>query len=175
MKKLIVFAAIAVTTPAAGAAAGETPPPPPPEVARTVAAFVGRTVYDSTITMPGGQPQKTRFVFDCNKTALGKAVTCRFSGDVPGAGPMEGSFLIGYDTHGKAVHFMAMTSDEEVHDHRCNWKGNDLVCDLLKGGMGGQAITEDLSFSFAGKSRSFRSTITLADGGKVYFEGTARR
>jgi hypothetical protein len=175
MKKLTVFAAIAVVLPASQALAGEAAPPPAPELARTVAAFVGRTVYDATITMPGGQPQKTKMVFDCKKTALGKAVTCLFTGNVPGMGPYEGAFLVGFDTYGKSVHFMAMTSDEEVHDHKCRWSGDDLACEQLKGGIGGQAATEDLSFSFPGKTRSFKSTITLADGGKFYFEGIAKK
>ncbi len=175
MKKLIVSAVFAIALPAGLAAAGEATPPPPPELARTVTAFLGKTVYDSTITMPGGQPMKTRFVFDCKKTALGKAVTCLFTGNIPGVGPYEGSFLVGYDTYGKAVHFMAMTSDEEVHDHKCTWSGDNLSCELLKGGTGGQAASEDLSFSFAGRTRSFKSTITFGDGGKCYFEGIAKK
>jgi hypothetical protein len=155
--------------------AAEATPPPAPELEKTVAAFAGKSVYDATITMPGGKPLKTKFTFDCRKTALGKAVTCLFTGSIPGVGPYEGSFLIGYDTYGKAVHFMAITSDEEVHDHVCRWNGDELPCDSLKGGMGGQAVTEALSFSFAGKKRSFTSTITFADGGKATFEGIARK
>ena len=170
---------IAVTLALSGsgslAAAGEAAPPPSPELAKTVSAFVGKSVYESTITMPGGQPQKTKLTFDCKKTALGKAVACMFTGTIPGAGPYEGSFIIGYDTYGKAVHFMAITSDEEVHDHKCHWNGDELPCEPLKGGMGGQAVVEELSFSFAGKKRSFKSTITFADGGKAYFEGLASR
>jgi hypothetical protein len=156
------------------ARAAEGTPPPAPEVDKTVAAFAGRSVYDTTITMPGGKPQKTKLTFDCKKTALGKAVACMFTGNIPGTGPYEGSFLIGYDTHGKAVHFMAITSDEEVHDHVCRWSGDELPCDPLKGGMGGQPVTEELSFSFAGKKRSFKSTITFADGSKATFEAGAR-
>lgn len=159
----------------ADAHAGEKAPPPAPELARTVAAFAGKTVFDATITLPGGKPLKTKFTFDCKKTALGKAVSCAFTGTIPGMGPYEGGFLIGYDTYGKAVHFMAITSDEEVHDHVCRWSGDELPCDPLKGGMGGQAVTEELSFSFAGKQRSFKSTITFADGGKALFEGIARK
>jgi hypothetical protein len=168
-----ILTTLALSTPAALATATE--PAPPPELAKTVAAFSGKTVYDSTITMPGAKPVKAKLTFDCKKTALGKGLVCGLSGTIPGVGPYEGAFLIGYDTFSKAVHFMAITSDEEVHDHVCHWKGDELPCDPLKGGMGGQPITEQLSFSFANKQRAFSSTITFADGGKAVFEALAKR
>jgi hypothetical protein len=169
-----VLTTLALSTPAARATAAE-PAAPPPELAKTVAAFNGKTVYDSTITLPGGKPVKAKLTIDCKKTALGKGVACQLSGNIPGIGPYEGAILVGYDTHGKAVHFMAITSDEEVHDHVCHWKGDELPCAPLKGGMGGQPVVEELSFSFVGKQRAFSSTITFADGGKATFEAMAKR
>ena len=166
---------LALSSYATLAAAAEAAPPPPPELAKTVAAFNGKSVYESTIVMPGGKPMKAKLTFDCKKVALGKGVSCLMTGNIPGVGPYEGAFIIGYDTHGKNVHFMAITSDEEVHDHVCHWKGDELPCDPLKGGMGGQAVVEELAFSFAGSRRAFKSTITFADGGKATFEGLARK
>jgi hypothetical protein len=151
------------------------PSAPPPELKATVDAFAGRWALDGSITMPDGKAVKAPVALDCKKASLGKAVTCSMAGKVPGMGPFEGSFLIGYDTFSKAVHFMGITSDEEVHDHRCLWKGQALACDPLKGGFGGEPITEDLSFSFEGKGIRFLSTTTMKDGGKLVFEGNGRR
>jgi hypothetical protein len=177
-KKLSVIAlfnALTLTGGLSVARAAEAAPPPPPELKKTVDAFAGKWVYDTTVTMPGGKPVKTKLTVDCKKTALGKATTCRWSGNIPGDGPFEGTAVVGYDTFGKAVHFMGIFSDEEVHDHKCTWKGNTLGCELLKGGMGGGPITEDLSFTFDGNASSFNSVCTFADGGKATFEGKATR
>jgi hypothetical protein len=52
--------------------------------------------------------------------------------------------LVAYDFCSKAVHFMAVTSNDEIHDHKRHWQGDQtLQCDPLKGGMGGMPITED--------------------------------
>ena len=59
MNNLSASAAIALAlSSSALAVAGEAAPPPPPELAKTVAAFIGKSVYDSTITMPGGKPHE---------------------------------------------------------------------------------------------------------------------
>src|SRR5262245_49677399 len=102
---------------AAAAAAAPAKEAPAPELKKTVDIFAGKHAFNSTITMAGKDPLKFKSTVDCKKTALGKAVTCSMTGTVPGMGPFEAGLLIGYDTHGKAVHFMAMTSDEEIHDH----------------------------------------------------------
>lgn len=92
-------------------------------------------------------------------------------------GAMEGSVLVAYDLYSKAVHFMAVTSDDGVHDHRCAWKTDTrLECEPLKGGgMGGAEVTEDLAFTFDGKAGTFRSTITMKDGSKAVFEAAGKR
>lgn len=46
----------------------------------------------------------------------------------------------------------------------------ELVCDPLKGGMSGMAITEDLSFTVGAKKLGFQGTVTLPDGGKATCE-----
>jgi hypothetical protein len=157
------------------ARANSAPPAPAPELKTTVDAFAGKWTLDVQITTPDGKAVKTPVAFDCKKTALGKAVACTMSGKVAGMGPIEASFLIGYDTTAKNVHFMGITSDEEVHDHKCMWKASTLECEPLKGGLGGEPITEDLSFTSAGKTMQFRSVTTMKDGSKLVFEGTGKR
>jgi carbon monoxide dehydrogenase subunit G len=167
-----LVAALLATAPVASAAEGA----PAPELKRTVAAFAGKWIMDTTITAPGGPPQKTQLTTTCRETAGGKAVSCDMVGKVPGAGPMEAAFIVGFDTFGKRVHFMAITSDEEVHDHVCRWTdATTLACDPLKGGLMGDAITEDLVVTSGPQRLSFKSTMTLKDGGRVLFEAAGRR
>jgi hypothetical protein len=135
---------------------------PPPEVKRTVDAFVGRWSLDGTFTMPGEATKKATLKMDCRAAAKGKGVTCTMTGI------FDASILVAYDFYSKAVHFMAVTSDDEVHDHKCRWQGDQkLVCDPLKGGMSGMAITEDLSFTVGGKKLGFEAATTLPDGRKA--------
>jgi hypothetical protein len=157
------------------AARAEPTPPPAPELKKTVDAFTGKWVYDATVTMPGSQPAKTQLKVDCRKAALGKAVTCVLTGNIPGEGPFEGTAVIGYDTFSKSVHYMGIMSDEEVHDHKCAWKGDALTCEPLHAGLGGGPVTEDLSFTFNGKQATFSSLCTFPDGSKASFVGTGKR
>ena len=132
---------------------------PPPEVKKTVDAFVGRWSLDGTFTMPGEGPKKATLKMDCRAAAKGKGVACSMSGI------FEGNVLVAYDFYSKAVHFMAVTSDDEIHDHKCRWQDDKkLLCDPLKGGMSGMAITEDLSFTFGPKKLGFQAATTLPDG-----------
>jgi hypothetical protein len=149
---------------------------PPAELKKTVDAFAGRWSFDGTVTMPGAKPVKAPLEMSCKGGALGKAVACTLSGNIPGSGPLEASILVGFDTFHKNVHFMAMTSDEEVHDHVCSWRSaTELVCDPLRGGLMGDEITEDLSLTLAGDRGSFRSVIKLKDGSQVLFEAAGKR
>ncbi len=174
-KKLHVLALFTLSGMISTARAESAPPPPPaPELKKTVDAFMGKWVYDTTITMPDGKSEKAKLTMDCKKTAVGKAVSCAWSGKLSD-GPFEGTSVVGYDTFGKAVHFMGIFSDEEVHDHKCMWKGNSLQCEPLKGGMSGGPVTEDFSLTFEGKTSSWKSICTFQDGGKATFEATGKR
>lgn len=181
----LVLAALAGAAPVTTATAAESAPgatpavaaaTPPPEIKKTVDAFAGRWVMDTTITAPGGPPQKAPLKVTCRKTAAGKAVACDMVGNIPGSGLMEAAFIVGFDTFSKRVHFMAITSDEEVHDHVCRWTDDvTLTCDPLKGGLMGEPVTEDFVISTEGQKLLFKSTMTLKDGSRIGFDGVGKR
>jgi hypothetical protein len=149
---------------------------PTVEQRRAVDAFVGDWLFHSTITLPDGKAIKADLAFSCSPTAGSRANVCSFGGEIPGMPPMEASMLIGADRLDGKVHFMAMTSDDELHDHVCAWQDEKkLVCDPLKGGLGGQAITEDLSFTFGDGALSFKSVIHMADGTQMVFDAPGTR
>jgi hypothetical protein len=157
-----ILTVILLTAPLMAADARDQTPAPSPEGKKVVDAFEGRWTLDGTIVMPGDRPKGAVLKMDCRKTAKGRAVACTFSG------PFEGSALIAYDPYSKAVHFMAVTSDDEVHDHKCHWEGDQkLACDPLKGGMAGMAITEDLEFSAGPKKLGLKAVTTMPDGNKA--------
>ena len=154
------------------------PPPPPAEVKATVDAFKGNWKFDATLAMPGAEkPAAFKMSFNCKAVAGNTAVSCDSKAKTP-MGPFDAVFLIAYDPFSKAVHFMAATNTHEVHDHVCAWKGTDLGCTPLKGGMGpaGDPVTEDLSFKMSDpKNMVFTSVMTMKDGSKVTFEGKGKR
>ena len=149
---------------------------PTAEQRRVVEAFAGQWLYHSTITMPDGKPVRAELPMTCASTAGGKANVCTLAGEIPGAGPMEATVLVGVDRLDNKVHFMAMTSDDELHDHVCSWQdAKSLACDPLQGGLGGQAITEELSFTFDADQSSFKSVVKFADGKQMVFEAVGGR
>jgi carbon monoxide dehydrogenase subunit G len=176
---VLVGAAPPATAVAAEGPSGATPIAAagrPPEIKKTVDAFAGQWIMDTTITAPGSAPQKAPLKVTCRQTAGGKAVTCDMIGNIPGSGPMEAAFIVGFDTFGKRVHFMAITSDEEVHDHVCRWTdASTLACDPLKGGLMGESVTEDFVITSEAQKLSFKSTMALKDGSKIVFEAVGRR
>jgi hypothetical protein len=164
-------ASAAHTKPGAGAAGRPTA-----EQTRAVQAFLGQWVYDSTITLPGSAPVKAELTLSCKEAAAGRAALCAFGGEIPGIGPMDASILVGADRLDNKVHFMAITSDDELHDHVCSWRDEkNLECVPLKAGLGGQPVTEELSFAFDGARGSFKSVIHQADGSAVVFDAPGQR
>jgi hypothetical protein len=149
---------------------------PTAEQRRAVQAFAGEWLLHWTITLPDGKPIKADLAMSCSETAGGRANACTLSGDVPGMPPLDAGILVGVDRLDDKVHFMAMTSDDELHDHVCSWQDDkNLVCNPLKAGIGGQPITEELAFSFDADQMSLKSAIHFADGTKMLFEGPGSR
>lgn len=144
---------------------------------KTVDAFKGSTPFSCELTAPGmDKPSKFRMAFDCKKTALGRGVQCAGSAPKTSMGPWQGHFMVAYDEGAKAVHFMALTSDGEVHDHVCQWKGDTLACDPLRYAVpGGGLATEDLTMAWSGRKVTFASTTSMPDGSKLVFNGTGMR
>jgi hypothetical protein len=181
MTKKILTIVLAVSSlgaiPSGRADAQSGPPqPPPPEMKRTVDAFAGRWAFAGSLTLPDGKARPLKTKLTCTKAVAGKAVSCIEDGAVVGLGPMHAAYLIGYDTFTKRVHFMAMTSDEAVHDHPCTWKDEHLLaCEPLKAGMNGQPITEEFSVSFDGGGAAIKATVLLPDGARMLVDIKGKR
>ena len=192
----------ALAQPAKGSGAPATPPAnpkapppakveapkPPAEVGQTVAMFKGNWNFAVTITatnMPGmDKPFKGKMAMPCKAIAGGTAVACDAKMKSP-MGPFDGHFVIAWDPYSKAVHFMGITNNHEVHDHNCGqWSEgmagkSGLTCAPLKGGMGptGEEITEDVMFAFHkdGKELTFTSTSKMKNGATLTFEGVGKK
>jgi len=173
---LLTVASVGIALSSPAGAQGVPPAPPPPETKKTVDAFAGRLAFAGSLTLPDGRAKPVKTKLTCAKAAGGKAVSCTEDGEVVGLGPMHGAYLVGYDTFTKRVHFMAMTSDEAVHDHPCTWKDEHvLACEPLKGGMNGQPITEEFSVSFDGGGAAIKATVILPDGGRMLVDIKGKR
>ena len=159
-----------------GATALAEEPTLPPEVKKTVDAFAGKWAFDGVLAFEGKQV-KGKLAIDCKRIALGKAVSCSMKGKFPGFPDEDDGILIGYDIGGKAVHFMAMTSGGEVHDHACQWKDEKtLDCgSLAYTAVDGTPATEELVFTWTdAKTSTFKATITVG-AARVAFEGSGKR
>jgi hypothetical protein len=146
--------------------------------AGTVETFEGKWSFDGRVTPPGEtQSMPVKLDLDCQRTAGGKAVRCAYVTHAAGQPDGEGGFLIGYDNYGRKVHFMAMTSDDEVHDHVCSWKDmHDLDCGVLEGGLGGQKVAEELRFRCESPGvLSVYSNSRFADGKRLVLQASGKR
>ncbi len=181
MKKVLVALLFPTLAFAGDSKPAAAPPAPPPEVKQTVEAFKGTWTYDSTITptnVPGmDKPVKFKMTMACKAAAGGNIAQCDGKAKTP-MGPWEGTFVVAYDPYSKAVHFFGFTSDFEVHDHVCQWKGTtDLTCTPLKAGSGptGEEITEDVSMHWDKGSMTFTSTTHGKGGMTMVFEGKGKK
>lgn len=184
MKKLaILLVSLAPATALAQPAKKVEPPSmpaAPPEVKLTVDAFKGNWKFDATITatgMPGmDKPVTAKLTFNCKPVAGKTAALCEAKGKTP-MGPIEAVYIVAYDPYSKAVHFIGITNENEVHDHSCKWTGLALACVPYKGGMGpgGDEIIEDLSISFeADKKCSANDSTCLATSKLVTFKSVSK-
>jgi hypothetical protein len=149
---------------------------PPPEVKATVDAFKGNWTFDASVTAGTDKPAQFKMTFNCKAIAAGNAVACDAKAKTP-KGPFEGTFVVAYDPYSKAVHFIGVTSNFEVHDHVCQWKAADLVCTPLKTGIGpaGEEITEDVSMHVEKATATFTSTSHHKGGATMVFEGKGKK
>ena len=159
--------------PATGA--GATTKAPPPEIAKTVDAFNGKWVLETTMTRPGGKRVKFEEKLDCRKGAQGHSAICIDRFTAPGEGPTEYNYLVGYDVDTKIVHLFAIGSPGEVHDHSCKWSSEKVLeCVPLTAALNGQPITETFALTFDGNKLTMKRTTSTANG-PIAFEATGRR
>ncbi len=153
------------------------PPAAPAEVKATVDAFKGSWNFDAELTVPGAaKPEKLKMSFNCKSVAGGNAVACDSKAKST-MGPLDALFVIAYDPYSKAVHFIGVSNQYEVHDHSCQWKGADLTCTPLKAGSGpgGDEITEDLSMHIEKSTATFTSVSKMKGGAVIKFEGKGKK
>ena len=176
-KRLLLTTALLATTGLA-AWATEQPKAPevPPEVKKTVDALAGKWTSSTTMTMRGAkEPVKFTEKIDCKRASGGRAVSCTETAKVPGMGAMDFTYLVSYDPERKAVHWFAVGSTGEVHDHVCHWSDDKtLDCDPLKATLDGAPITETMKMVFDGNKLTITGTTTTKDG-ETKLQSIARR
>lgn len=149
-----------------------------PDLKRTTDAFVGPWNAEATITLPGEKPETFPMSLDCRVIANGNGTACTMNGTWSG-GAMSATCLMAFDPVGSTgVHFMCVTSDGEVHDHRGRWTdAKHLVFDRLSwsGGPGGNGW-EDLASTWPdSRTMIWTSSTGMADGSVLKFTLHATR
>ena len=154
----------------------QTPPTPnqaepPLQVKQTVDAVAGRWVGSMIAVLPGPASDQFPWEMTCKTVALGSGVACSMTG-IASIGPIEEACLLAYDPEGKAIHFMCVTSMREVHDHKGRWTNDrEIQFEPYKTSMGGQPVTEDVTFTFPNPDHiKTRSVISTKDGSRMTFE-----
>ena len=150
--------------------------PPPPEIKKTVDAFVGHWIISGTETEPGAKAAaKFELTLNCERTALGAAVTCDFAGKLPGVGPIEAAAVIGYSPEEQVVRWMEISSTGEFHNHRGRWKGDEIDFEPLEYSISGRKATEYLRIDFPVSGKLTLTSVTQTAEGKSVLECTGKR
>lgn len=75
------------------------------------------------------------------------------------------SGLFGFDSGERALHYYAVTSDGDCHDHVGNWSASDTLRFGYSGRTAeGQRMEEDIRFVFDGPDRLTVTNVTHVDG-----------
>jgi hypothetical protein len=176
MKRAIVAATLVVALLPLAAHAQTKQSAKPPEIKKTVDAFVGHWTITGTDTEPGAKaPVKFELTLDCQRTALGAAVTCGFAGKLPNVGPIEAAAVIGYSPDEQVVRWMEISSTGEYHDHRGRWKGDQIEFEPLEYSVSGEKATEYLRIAFPANGNLTLASVTKTAEGKSVLECTGKR
>ena len=150
----------------------------PPEVERTTSAFVGNWTAEATVKVGDAAPETFPLTLKCRAIADSRGAACDMSG-TSSMGPFAATCMMAFDPVGTTgVHFMCVTTDGEVHDHRGRWTdATHVAFDRLSwsGGPGGNGY-EDLACSWpTAKTMVWTSVTQASDGTKVKFDVNAKR
>lgn len=172
-----VFTMFVVSVVTSTAAYADSPASTPPEVSKTVEAFVGKWTIQAEVTLPGAKPTKFSALIDCTKTAGGRAVYCHSPMTKTPFGDMELSTLISYNVGDQRWHNFEVTSQGDVHDHRCKWVDDKTsVCDPFKDSIDGKSATMDTKMTWPDKKTiTISNVVTIDDGTKILMNGTYKR
>lgn len=150
--------------------------PPRPEVARTVEAMSGHWTFTGEATdSSGGKPAAITMTFDCQRAALGAAVSCMLRGKMAGFGPIEAATIVGFNADDSRVYWMEISSTGEYHTHMGRWIGDTIDFDPLTFTAGGASNTEMFSVRFPSKGRFVLKSTTKTSQVSSTVEGTATR
>jgi len=147
-----------------------------PEVRKTVDAFAGHWTLTGTDLEPGATtPAVVNGTMDCKPAALGAAVSCLIAADISGT-RIEAATVIGYSPDDHLVRWMEISSTGEYHDHRGQWKGNQIAFRPLTYTAAGAKITEYFGLSFASAdSVIWKATTKTREGeSRLVLTGTRR-
>jgi hypothetical protein len=176
MKRAIVAAILMVTLLPSRVHPQKTESATPPETKKTVNAFAGHWIITGTDVEPGANaPLKIELTLDCDRTALGAAVTCRFAGRLPDVGPIEAAAVIGYSPDEQVVRWMEISSTGEYHDHRGRWKGDEIEFEPLEYSVSSKKATEYLRIGFPASGKLTLTSVTETAEGKSVLECTGKR
>lgn len=155
------------------AQAGE---PQVPSEARSLHRLQGTWRGEGTLEVDGApSPVQGEAHFTPTAAGLGLASDIRVRGP---ALPEEIliSGLFGFDPGARALHYYAVTSDGDCHDHVGNWSGPDTLRFGYSGCTAeGQGMEEDIRFSFEGEDLLTATNVTHVDGARRFVLRVALR
>lgn len=147
-----------------------------PKGMKALQRWVGSWDSRYTVTFADGNVRAGTMSVIAEPIAKGQGVWMRAKGSVVGIGPWEADALWGYDTEPGRVHWFAVSSMGEVHDHSGAWRDANTL-DLAWHGMEeGKKALERTSFVWRSSAEVVMKTVFTVGGALGHtIEGTWKK
>jgi hypothetical protein len=159
---------------APAAAPGGRTPAAPAEARRLSGLLLGQWKGSGTITMEG-KTSPIELELSCTEASAGWGVSCRAAGVDPAGVRHEETHLWGYSADGAKVHFFAVTTDGDTHDHAGTFTEHGVELQY-RGSMGGSPFVESIRLDSAGASSiRFHNDTKVGDASVLAMDVTLRK
>ncbi len=147
-----------------------------PKERRALQRWVGRWAVDYTLKLADGTEHPGTMAVEAAPMAKGQGVLMEAVGEVAALGPWEAHALWGFDAEGQEVHWFAVSSMGEVHDHAGRWTDEDTFELEWRGVEEGQEAVERTTFRWASRDEVAMETVVNVGGTLGHtISGTWRR
>lgn len=147
-----------------------------PEIRKTVDSFLGHWTMTGTYREPNAlSAVKLTSKMDCELTALGKAVTCHVVTTGSDGSRVELTSVVGFSPDEGLVRLMEISSSGSYHDHKGQWRDNQIVFEHLTYSVLGRKTTEHFSIEVPAPGKMKIESVEEGSDGKSTMELSGAR
>ncbi len=147
-----------------------------PKEMEALRRWIGTWKADYLVRFPDGKVHEGTMTVLATPMAAGQGIHMDAKGEARGMEPWEAHALWGFDTESGEVHWFAVSSMGEVHDHVGVWKDEDTLELEWRGVEGSKKAVEHTTFHWKNPREVEMRTVNTMGGQQGHtIEGTWRK